>query len=124
MRKPAFCICENKDADQLAVNTKLISVFVFTIWIVQYLYFLNPKFKASSHLLWLYSPVCVGPGQKPLRQVFSQRGSYLFCIPFQGDIDDIDKTIQTLVKVSTYDTHNITFVISTINGSNHKLHCE
>ena len=25
---------------------------------------LNPKFQPSSHLLWLYSPVCVGPGQK------------------------------------------------------------
>ena len=25
------------------------------------LYYLNPKFQASSHLLWLYSPVCVGP---------------------------------------------------------------
>ena len=39
-------------------------------------YFLNPKFQASSHLLWLHSPVCVGPGQKPRRPVFSQRGSY------------------------------------------------
>ena len=29
------------------------------------MYFLNPKFQASDHLLWLYSPVCVGPGQKP-----------------------------------------------------------
>ena len=30
MRKPAFCICENKDADQLfAVNAKLISAFVY-----------------------------------------------------------------------------------------------
>ena len=29
------------------------------------LYYLNPKFQASSHLLWLYSPVCVGPGRKP-----------------------------------------------------------
>ena len=38
MRKPAFCICENKDADQLrgyqisfAVTAKLISAFVFAI---------------------------------------------------------------------------------------------
>ena len=30
--------------------------------IVQSLFFLCPKFQASSHLLWLYSPVCVGPG--------------------------------------------------------------
>ena len=24
----------------------------------------NPKFQTSSRLLWLYSPVCVGPGRK------------------------------------------------------------
>ena len=82
VRKPAFCICENKDADQLrgytisfAVTAKLISAFVFATWIVQFLIYLNPKFQASSHLLWLYSPVCVGPGQKPRRPIFSQRGS-------------------------------------------------
>ena len=73
MRKPALCICENKDADQL--RGKLISAFVFATWIVQSLYFLNPKFQASSHLLWLYSPFFVGPGRKPRRPVFSQRGS-------------------------------------------------
>ena len=72
MRKPAFCICENKEADQLAVTAKLISAFVFATWIVQSIYFLNTKFQASSHLLWLYSPVCVGPGRKPERPVFSQ----------------------------------------------------
>ena len=70
MRKPAFCICENKNPDQL------IGAFVFVIRIVQSVYYLNPKFQASSHLLWLYSPVCVEPGRKPLRPVFSQRGSY------------------------------------------------
>ena len=61
-----FCICENKDADQLRGNREgLISVFVFATRIVQLLYFLNPKLQVSSHLLWLYSPVCVGPGRKP-----------------------------------------------------------
>ena len=65
MRKPAFCIYKNKDADQLAVTTQLISAFVFTTRIVQFLYLLDPKFKACSHLLWLYSPVCVAPGRKP-----------------------------------------------------------
>ena len=29
MRKPAFCICENKDADQLRGTVKLISAFIF-----------------------------------------------------------------------------------------------
>ena len=35
---------------------------------------LVPKSEISSiltSLLWLYSPVCVGPGRKPRRQVFS-----------------------------------------------------
>ena len=59
-----------------AVTAKLISAFVFATWIVQFLFYLNPKFQASSHLLWLHSPVCVGPGRKPRRPVFSERGSY------------------------------------------------
>ena len=71
MRKPFFCICENKDADQL------ISAFVFATRIVQPLNFLNTKFQASSHLVWSYSLVCDGPGRKPQRPVFSQRGSYM-----------------------------------------------
>ena len=60
----------------LAVTAKLISAFVFATRIVQSLYFITAKFKASSHLLWLYSPVYVGPGRKPRRPVFSERGSY------------------------------------------------
>ena len=70
VRKLAFCICENK------VTAQLISAFVFAIRIVQSLYYLNPKFQAFSHLVWLYSPVCIGPGRKPRRPVFSQRGSF------------------------------------------------
>ena len=50
IRKPAFCICKNKGSDIPEI--------------VQSLYFLNPKFQAASHLLRLYRPVCVGPGQK------------------------------------------------------------
>ena len=75
MRKPAFCICVKKDANQLRVTTKLIRVFVFATQIVQFIYFLNRKFQASSHLRLLYSPVCVGPGRKPRRPVFSERDS-------------------------------------------------
>ena len=44
--------------------------------IVQSFFFINPKLQASRHILQLYSPVCVGPGQKPRRPVCSQRGSY------------------------------------------------
>ena len=59
-----------------SVAVQLISAFVFAIRIVQSLYYLNPKFQVLSHLLWLYSPVCVGPGRKPRRPLFSQRGSF------------------------------------------------
>ena len=41
------------------------SAFIFATEIEQTLYFLNLKFQASIHLLWLYSPVCDGPSRKP-----------------------------------------------------------
>ena len=76
VRKPAFCICKTKTQISFAVTAKLISAIVFAIQIVQSLFYLNPKFQDSSHLLWLYSPVCVGPDWKTQRPVFLQRGSY------------------------------------------------
>ena len=79
MRKPFFAYAKPKTQISFAVTAKLISAFVFATRIVQSLYFLNPKFQASSHLMWLYSPVCVGPGRKPRRLVFSQRGSNVTC---------------------------------------------
>ena len=72
MRKPAFCIWEIKDADQLRGYREADQRLCFC-----YLYFLNLKFQASSHLLWPHSPVCVGPGWKPRKPVFSQRGPYV-----------------------------------------------
>ena len=76
MRKPDFCICENKGADQLSVTAKLISAFVLATQIVQSLLYLNPKFQVSGYFLKLCSLVCVGPGRKPRRKVFSERGSF------------------------------------------------
>ena len=55
-----FAYAKTKTQISFAVTAKLISAFVFATLIVQSLYFLNPKFHASSYLLWLYSPVCVG----------------------------------------------------------------
>ena len=75
---PLVAYAKTKTQISFVVTAKLISVFVFATKIVQSLYFLNPKFQASSHLLWLYSPVCVGPGRKPRRLFFSQRGSNSF----------------------------------------------
>ena len=51
----------------ITATAKLIRAFVFATRIVQFLYFLNPKFSACSHLLCLYnSSVCVGPVRKLL----------------------------------------------------------
>ena len=76
MRKPAFCICKNKEADQLRGNYEADQrlCFRYTDSTTPLLY-IYPKVQASSHLLWLYSPVCVEPGQKSRRPVFSQRSS-------------------------------------------------
>ena len=54
----------------------LFHIFNFTTRIVQFLFFLNPKFPASGHLLCLYSSVCVGPVQKP-HCWFSRDGAHL-----------------------------------------------
>ena len=72
MRKPAFCICENKDADQLRDNCEADQCLCFRYTDTSIP--LLSKSEASSHLLWLYRPVCVGPGRKPRRPVFSQPG--------------------------------------------------
>ena len=69
---------KTKTQISFAVAAKLISAFVFATRIVQSLFYLNPKSQDSNHLLWLYRPVCVGPGRKLRRPVFSQRGSIYF----------------------------------------------
>ena len=74
-----FANAKTKTQISFAVTAKLISVFVFATRIVQSLYFLNPKFRASSHLQWLSSLVCVGPGRNPRRLVFWRRGPINTC---------------------------------------------
>ena len=61
-----------------AVTAKLISAFVFTTRIVQFLFYLNPKFQASSSFLCLYRSVCVGPVRYTLL-VFPRGGSKFYC---------------------------------------------
>ena len=49
MRKPAFCICENKAAGQsCAVTMQMISAFVYATKMVQSLYFLNWKIETLT----------------------------------------------------------------------------
>ena len=86
MRKPPFCKCDNKDADQL----QLISAFVFAIRTVPSLFFLNPKFQASSYLLWLYSSDLVGNPEDR----FSQNETHLAADKLQ--------TVETPAIISSY----------------------
>ena len=65
MRKPTICICENEDTDQLHTDCKADHTFVFATRIVQFLFFLNATFQASSHLLLLHRTVCMEPVRKP-----------------------------------------------------------
>ena len=60
-------------------TAQLISAFDFATQIVQSLCFLNPKFLVSSHLLWLYSRVCVRPGRKP-RKPFSHNEAHILLV--------------------------------------------
>ena len=72
MRKPFFCICENKDADQLRGKREADQrlCFRYTDSTIPLL----PKSEISSlYLRWLYSPVFVGSGWKPRRPVFSHK---------------------------------------------------
>ena len=71
MGKPTICIGENK-----SVIAKLISAFVFATRIVQFLFYLNPKFQASSSFLCLYRSVCVGPVRK-LHCWFSHEAAHI-----------------------------------------------
>ena len=49
MGKPTICIGDLTKAQiSFAVTAKLISAFVFATRIVQFLFYLNPKFQASS----------------------------------------------------------------------------
>ena len=62
MRKPAFCICENKDTDQLCCNWAA-DQRLYVLYRAQFLYFLNSKYQACRLLLALYSRFCDRSGQ-------------------------------------------------------------
>ena len=95
VRKPAFCICENKDADQLRGNREADQRLCFHF--IDSTIPLLPKSEISS----LYpSSMAVQPGlcgtrSKPRRPVFSQRGSYM-AVPYKFAILHYGKEIVML----------------------------
>ena len=77
MRKPTFCICENKDADQLRGNREADQRLCF-----RYIVGTIPLLSKSEISSLLPSSVAVQPGLCRTRSetrmlVFSCRGSYL-----------------------------------------------
>ena len=71
VRKWIFAYAKTKTQISFEVTAKLISAFVFASWIVHVpLLSKSPKFQASNHLLWLHSPVCVGPTRKSAKNGF------------------------------------------------------
>ena len=71
-----FAYEKTKAQVTFTVTAKLISAFVLATRIVQFFLYFYPKFQDSNFFLWLHRPVCVGPGRKSRRPVFTRRGSY------------------------------------------------
>ena len=87
-------------------TAKLISAFVFATRIVQFLYFLNPKFPVFNHLLYLYSPLCLRPVQKP-HCWFSQEAAQIMadCIRaclLGGEHDNWMRAQYCVLKLNTF----------------------
>ena len=75
VRKPAFCICENKDPDQLCGNREADQHLCFRF--IDCTIPLLPKSKISSlypSSMAVQSGLC-GTRSKTLKTIFSQRGS-------------------------------------------------
>ena len=88
MRKPAFCICENKDADQLRGNREADQHLCFRYTDSTIPLLPKSEISSPSNFVWLYSPVCVGTwsetpktGFLRMRPIRSLRGTHfeIFC---------------------------------------------
>ena len=81
-----------------AVTAQLICAFVFAAQIVQFLFYLHPKFQASSHFLWLYSLVCVRPVQK-LHCWFSHEAAHMLKILMVHTSSSSDRIFSTRINM-------------------------
>ena len=73
MRKLACCICENKSADQLHGSRAADHRLCFRYKYSTISLLLKSKISSLLSSSWLYSLVCVGPGQKPQRAFLAMR---------------------------------------------------
>ena len=81
MRKPAFCICKNKDADQIRGNHEADQHLCFRYTNSTIPLLPKSEIQASNHPLWLYIPVYVGPVGIP-EDRFSHNEATL-CVAFK-----------------------------------------
>ena len=77
MRKLNFCLCENKGADQLRGNREADQRLCFRYADSTVALLVKFEIQDSIAFLWLHRPICVAPGQKLGRPVFSCHGSYI-----------------------------------------------
>ena len=93
MRKPDICFAYVKTKTQIscAVTAQLISAFIFTTQIVQFL--LYPKFQDSNFFLRMYRPVCVRPGQTGF--LASQLNLRHLCGPIGRFVSDMVTTCKS-----------------------------
>ena len=108
MRKPVFAYVKTKKQ----VTAKLISAFVFATRIVQSHYFLKKKFQVFSHLLSLYSPVCVrNPEDR-----FSHNEAHLNPLEYLATSKSLEMLgfLELCLKTSTYqqNTVNVFFEVT------------
>ena len=78
-RSDLVASAKTKAQIRCTVTEQLTSTFDFATLIVQCLFFLNPKFQASSRLMWLDYSVCVGPGWNPSKTGFSYAAHIMVC---------------------------------------------
>ena len=78
-RETAFCICENKGADQLHDYRAADQLLFFRYIGSTIPPLLKSEIQASSYLLCLCSSVCIGPGQKP-EDRFSRDTLYMIVV--------------------------------------------
>ena len=97
IRKPTICICETKGADQLYSNCTADQHLCFCL--IDSMIPLLLKFEASSPFPWLYRSICVRPGQKPRRPMFSCRGS--FSSPPTNSLSDLNPSLSTSPATSS-----------------------
>ena len=83
MRKLDLCICEIKDADQLRGKRKADQRLCFRYTDSTIPLLPKSAISSSSHLLWLLSPVCVGPGRNP-EDRFSHNEAHIETMGFTG----------------------------------------